>query len=126
MSGSSSTSSSSQAGQRRSLWRIRDSRVDAPANRTHRQVHGERRAKTLAPTLGGHRAAVSLGEMPHDRKTQPQSAVSSRGRTVGLPEALEHVLKEIETNALPGIRDHDRRVRIRVPELDVDPARPSA
>src|SRR5205085_8163978 len=68
------------------------------------QAHVEARASPLG-ARGRDLAAVRLGEFFDEREADAESAVSSRGGAVGLPEAIPDVRHEVGGYALARVLD---------------------
>src|SRR5439155_13066258 len=85
-----------------------------------RQPHGERRAQVRPRALGLHVAAVQLDQMTNDREPESQTAVGTRARAVGLPEAIEDVRQELGRDAAAGVAHAKLRLGARPLEADRD------
>src|SRR5438045_9684664 len=69
--------------------------------------NGEHGARALRIVFRGHRPAVRLDDLFHDREPEPEASVRARGGRVGLPEWFEHVRKKLVRNALAAVaHDH--------------------
>ena len=80
-------------------------RTNGPVAGTER--HDERRALTDARAADLDLAAVQPDQIVDDRQAEPETAVSTCRRAVGLPEPIEHVRQERGIDADAGIRDLD-------------------
>ena len=77
-----------------------------------RQLDGERRALSLARTLGVDGAAVQLDDVPDDREAEPEPAVRPRDAAVGLAEAIEEERAELRGEPRTRVADGDLDVRV--------------
>src|SRR5947207_5223234 len=55
---------------------------------------------------------MQLDQVAHNGEPQPQAAVGSRGRAIGLPKPVKHSWQEIGTDSLSVVADGDARVRV--------------
>ena len=63
--------------------------------------------------LGSKMPALELHQVPRDRQAEAEPAALAVDAGVGLPEALEHVGKELRRDADPRVADGDLDVRVR-------------
>jgi hypothetical protein len=56
----------------------------------YRELHGKRRALSLAGAARGHRSTVSFDKVLHDSRPQTEAAICPRRRSVRLTERFEH------------------------------------
>ncbi len=102
-------------------------RPAVPGLRQHEgQAHRERRPLSFPPALRGDRPAVELDEVADERQPQAEAAVRTRAGRVALPEALEHVGKEVGADAGPRVLHHHVHVAGRASQLGAHRARPGA
>src|SRR5262245_14693764 len=59
-----------------------------------RKVNGERRSTAFALTLCLDGSAVQFGQMLHDRQSQTQTAIRTRGGRIALSKSLENIRQE--------------------------------
>ena len=100
-------------------------RAGRPHGRAHRlalQRHDERRALADAGAAHLDLAAVQPHQIVHDRQAEPEAAVATRRRAVGLPEAVEHVRQKGGIDADAGIRDLDPDAPVDLRRADRDAA----
>ena len=92
----------------------------------HGQRHRERRTRSHAHALCPDGPAVQLDELLRDGEPKTQPAMTPRGRSVRLPEALEQVRKELGMDALADVRHAHLNLRIHARERDLHAADPAA
>src|SRR6185369_7758063 len=66
-----------------------------------RQIHDENRPLPKSITFGADRSAMQLHQVPHDRKTEPESALSSGDRAFSLTKTIEHVRQKLRRDTSP-------------------------
>src|SRR5262249_38823497 len=86
------------------------------------QPHHKRRALPFAGAFRVHAAAVQLDEMPDQRQTDPQAALSARTPALALAQAIEDERQGLGADASAGIADDDLDVRPDPLQLDLDPS----
>ena len=76
--------------------------------RDGRQAHGERRAAAIAVARGVHGAAVQLGEPPHQREADTETAARAVDGVVRLHEQVEDLRQHVgrDADALVGDAQH--------------------
>src|SRR5262245_6767446 len=67
------------------------------------QTYSKCRPPLLAFALHVHAAVMQLNQMTHNRQTQTETALRTRRRAIGLPEAIENVGNKFGRNANAGI-----------------------
>src|SRR6185503_7719121 len=85
-----------------------------------RQIDGENRTAPEPFTFRADRSAMQLHQVPHDREPEPESALSSRDRTLSLTNTVEHVWQKCGRDAFTRITDRQTRCRLNTSEIDVN------
>src|SRR6185369_16025514 len=84
------------------------------------QIHDENRPLPKSITFGADRSAMQLHQVPHDRKTEPESALSSGDRAFSLTKTIEHVRQKLRRDTLARIANPQTRRRLNTSEVNVN------
>src|SRR5262249_61420544 len=93
-------------GEKRLYWRGGDWESDSEGGPAPR-----------AGAAGGALPAVQLDQVAHNRQSQSQTALLSRGRALGLTETVKDVREKIRTDALTGVAHGDFDLRLALSQL---------
>jgi len=87
----------------------------------YRELHGKRRALSLAGAARGHRSTVSFDKVLHDSRPQTEAAICPRRRSVRLTERFEHQSSAYcpKTPLPPVAMQHGQYASQSLPPMDV-------
>src|SRR5262249_12400145 len=88
------------------------------------EIDSEGCAAPIAGAVGRDLTAVQLDQVAHNRQSQSQTAVLSRGRAVGLTETGKDVREKIRTDALTGVAHGDLDLRLALSQLHLHASAP--
>src|SRR6185503_14851746 len=86
------------------------------------QAHRKLRTLVVTGAVSQYSAAMQFDEMSHDREPQSEAAISSRRRSVSLPETIEHVWQEVRIDPDTRVVHNDLDMRIDALQRHLDEA----